>query len=216
MSCQDKGVTYSMLSTLLLLLLLLLLFSRSLHSQNRALVQRTDDSGVEEYHMKKQNKTIHTHKKKNEATRAHLTNKIKIGIYVYPRRACFVQGWQYSADKLRVELLSIPPENKDVQAMAAAVKEVCLEHGVKLAICASKRGQVPGREGRLLMCALKCVHGMPNRQAEWKGNLAGERYRINLATRGQTPPPPPADPRPVSWRRISRRLVISWLAIPFT
>ena len=89
----------------------------------------------------------------------------------------FREDWQYSADKLRDQLLRIPPENKDVQAMVAAVKEACLEHGVKLAICASKRGQVPGGTARLLMCALKCVHGMPNRQAEGKGSSAGETAR---------------------------------------
>lgn len=88
-------------------------------------------------------------------------------------RAFFVQDWQYSADKLRAQLMSISTVNKTVQTMAAAVKEVCLEHGVKLATCASRRGQVAGGGSRLVMCAFKCVHGMPNRQGGWK-KLAGE------------------------------------------
>lgn len=106
-----------------------------------------------------------------------------------PRCACFcVQDWQYSAEKLRVELSNIPAENKDIPSMVTAVKEVCLKHGVKLASCGTRREQVPGGGGRLLMCTLKCIHGMPNRQAEHKGNATGEPHRLDELEEDKCPP----------------------------
>lgn len=54
------------------------------------------------------------------------------------------------------------------------MKEVCAEHGTRLARSTSKKGQ----RGGLTLIALRCVHGMRNRQAErkGKGKAPGEVY----------------------------------------
>ena len=92
---------------------------------------------------------------------------------------CLVQGWQYSADNLRAELNVIVTENKDILAVADGVKEVCLKHGTKLSSDGSKRAKcsTQGEKGRLVAYLLRCVHGMPNRQAH-EVSASGERSTL--------------------------------------
>lgn len=77
--------------------------------------------------------------------------------------------------KLRADLLGIATEGLNIESMVLAVRAVCLNHGVRLAIDANSRGKgANGERGRVTMKRLKCVHGVLNRQAHHRLNVTGE------------------------------------------
>ncbi|CAN0522741.1 unnamed protein product [Ectocarpus sp. 12 AP-2014] len=70
------------------------------------------------------------------------------------------EKWVYSADALRRDLENIPTQ-KDIPQLVSAVKDVCEEHGVKMAVSTSTKEK---GGGRLVSTTLLCVHGMPLRK----------------------------------------------------
>ena len=96
--------------------------------------------------------------------------------------SCCVQGWQYNAEALRAALASIPTAYQTVEAVEKAVKDVCAEHGTRLARFTSKKGQ----RGHLTLIGLRCVHGMRNRQGERREKTPGELYLTKKLRRGLT------------------------------
>lgn len=91
----------------------------------------------------------------------------------------------YSADALRRDLENIPTQ-EDIPQLVSAVKDVCEEHGVKMAVSTSTKEK---GGGRLVSTTLLCVHGMPLRK---KPASSGE-YKCVMIT--LCPPPPPCLPR---------------------
>ncbi|CAN0131957.1 unnamed protein product [Ectocarpus sp. 8 AP-2014] len=70
------------------------------------------------------------------------------------------EKWVYSADTLRRDLENIPTQ-EDIPQLVSAVKDVCEEHGVKVAVSTSTKEK---GGGRLVSTTLLCVHGMPLRK----------------------------------------------------
>lgn len=93
----------------------------------------------------------------------------------------------YCPDALGKDLGEIPTEDKNMDTMVEAVREMCKQHGVKVAKTGTQREGK--KDGRVTAYALRCVHGMPNRQKERQEVTTGA-YVVEPTSRLPLHPPP--------------------------